>query len=120
VKTLKHTILTVTILVLLPFIKDLGGVTFAQNWQDVGETNTIVGTLFTDTVDNLLFVGNMNLKEINGQSFRGVATWDGSQWGYLENGIDSYEVVPPFVQNPLQVTGITRFQGDIYFGGGIS
>ncbi|PCI97571.1 MAG: hypothetical protein COB15_07645 [Flavobacteriales bacterium] len=117
-KTLKHTILTVTILVLLPFIKDLGAVAYAQNWQDVGETDALVRTLFTDTADNLLYIGNFNLKEINGVSYRGVAVWDGNQWDSLGCGMDNYMIVPPFVENPKQVNAITRFQGDVYFGGG--
>src|SRR3990170_2075974 len=79
----------------------------AQNWQPLGSGLKFDGggtiTLFTDTVDNILYAGG-NILEADNIPVNFIAKWDGVKWDSVGSGLTAY------------VRGITRFGSDIYIG----
>lgn len=82
----------------------------AQNWQGLGSgLNYSVTGMFTDTVDNLLYVGGQ-FSMVDGKNFKGFAKWDGTKWDSVGLGIN-YNVMYG------NTFAIARYNNEIYVGG---
>ncbi|HLG34937.1 MAG TPA: T9SS type A sorting domain-containing protein [Bacteroidia bacterium] len=69
--------------------------------------------MFTDTIDNLLYVGGTFAAAGGDSSVRGIGTWDGIQWHNLGLGIDTFN----HLGWPGATLAITRYKNEIYVGG---
>ena len=79
----------------------------AQNWLPLKSgVNVQVRTLYSDTVDSVLYVGG-NFITADGDTVNGLAKWDGTAWTALGSG-------PGW-----PVLAITRYNGELYAGGAI-
>lgn len=91
---------------------------FGQSWMEVPQIqlNTYSHCLYTDTVDNLLYLGGMF--GLNGtDTVRGVAIWDNNTVSGCAEGLDNFTGGSTC---NIPLTEIVRFQDKIYVGGGVT
>lgn len=89
---------------------------FAQHWQSLrdGVNNWPIPTfMFADTISNQLYVGG-RFKLADNDPARGIASWDGSDWAPLGDGIDSFPTGP---SQPNNIWGMVHFGNYLYVGG---
>jgi hypothetical protein len=82
----------------------------AQNWSNLqGTKNYPIYRFYNDTVTNkLLAIGSFD--SAGTIQAQGVAVWDGNSWSSLGT---------PIFTNPSYFYSVTRYNGNLYLGGGI-
>ncbi len=78
----------------------------AQLFKGLGfRADAYIGVMYSDTVDNRLYVGG-EFKKLNGKTVDQVVYYDGIKWNSLD-----------LKWKGGSIRTMTRFKGDIYFGG---
>lgn len=89
----------------------------AQNWASLGLGLQNFGSpscMYTDTVSGLLYVGGQ-FNTVDGNPVRGIASWNGSAWNSLGDGLDSFPLSPSLPGYPR---GMVRWGNYLYVCGG--
>ncbi len=85
---------------------------FSQNWEPFNTgTNQSVRALYFDSSENLLYLSGI-FSKADGFMVNGIASWDGSNFETLDQGIDNCNPIScSFSPGPFK-----KFQGDLYIG----
>ena len=89
----------------------ISSLSFGQEWQQVGDFNSGLICLFTDTIDNLLYIGG-EFKFNGNDTVNGVCYWDNNFIHKMGAGL--YDACGNYTcQSP---NSFIRYKGDIYTG----
>jgi len=110
-----------TIIVVLVIFNFFSTTLFSQHWQALKKGFDYgVVCLYPDTSNNLLYIGGLFRFADDSIITTGIATWDGINFSPVGCGFDwnctQTTFSPGFYPGP--VTCITKYNGDIYAGGG--
>lgn len=89
---------------------------FAQHWQELGEgvQNPQAPTcLFGDSLHDRLYIAGQ-FSEAGGNPARGIASWDGSNWSPMGDGLDSFPMGPSI---PANTRVMAHYGTHLYVGG---
>lgn len=84
-----------------------------QHWQALGlgvQNFNTTTYIYSDTIDNLMYIGGP-FNQVDGNNVRGIASWNGTNWDPLGDGIDSF---PSGGSYPGNTWGMTRFGSYLY------
>ncbi|MBV6461620.1 MAG: hypothetical protein HJHJAOHD_01750 [Flavobacteriales bacterium] len=88
----------------------------AQNWAAVGAVSNGVHTLYTDTIDDVLYIGG-EFKMLNGDTVFGIVKYDGSNFYRMGCGFE-WDCTTTSIGNLFAPTSgarnIIRYNNDIY------
>ncbi|NUM50545.1 MAG: T9SS type A sorting domain-containing protein [Flavobacteriales bacterium] len=89
----------------------------AQNWAAVGEVSNGVYTLYTDTVDNVLYIGG-SFTYFNGDTVFGIVKYDGSNFYRMGCGLEwDCSFIPGGGNIVVKPNSIVRYNNEIYIAG---
>ena len=95
---------------------------FSQHWQALQKgVDAQVRSLYSDTASNLLYIGgSFRISLSDSVRISGIATWDGTKFSPVGCGFDWDCTTTYFSPGsyPGAVTCMTKYNGDIYAGGG--
>lgn len=103
----------ITLVTLIAFTTTLAA---AQNWAAVGVVSNAVHTLYTDTIDDVLYIGG-DFKMLNGDTVFGIVKYDGNNFYRMGCGFE-WDCTTTSIGNLFAPTSgarsIIRYNNDIY------
>ncbi|NUM50544.1 MAG: T9SS type A sorting domain-containing protein [Flavobacteriales bacterium] len=94
----------------------------AQNWAAVGVVSNAVHSLYTDTIDDVLYIGG-GFKMLNGDTVFGIVKYDGSNFYRMGCGL-GWDCSTTFIGNLgssiYGAKGICRYNNEIFTTGAFS
>jgi hypothetical protein len=98
------------------FVFGINSSLHGQNWSPMLHSinDNGINIVYADSIDNMLYMSGL-IYSIDGNNYKGITRWNGSNWDSLGQGIDAlYYPGLPWFNNLFE---IIRYHNQIYVGG---